>query len=210
MRWWLGAGLAVVAWSSLRFAGLDTLALVCKPVPVGLLAVLVFLHGRAPGARWLALALAVDAVADGVIEVVFLWGLAIFLVGHLARIVSFTLDRPGWAPARALPFLAIVLGVGAVVVPTAGPLGPPIALYAATIGTMGWRAAARAGSSPDAWIGLAGALLFLLSDTLIAVNRFLVPLPAATVWVMSTYWGAQALLARSALGDGWEASTPRA
>jgi hypothetical protein len=34
----------------------------------------------------------------------------------------------------------------------------------------------------------------MLSDTLIAVNRFLSPLPLASLWVLATYYTAQMLM----------------
>ena len=48
----------------------------------------------------------------------------------------------------------------------------------------------------------AGGLLFLLSDALIALDRFGgVELPAHEAWVMSTYTAAQALLAAGGAAD---------
>lgn len=40
----------------------------------------------------------------------------------------------------------------------------------------------------------AGSLLFVVSDTLIALNKFLAPIPADRFWVMSTYMAAQFLI----------------
>ena len=34
----------------------------------------------------------------------------------------------------------------------------------------------------------------MLSDSLLATNRFVTPLPWAQVWVLSTYYAAQALI----------------
>ena len=39
-----------------------------------------------------------------------------------------------------------------------------------------------------------GAGFFMLSDSLLATNRFVLPLPMAQVWVLSTYYAAQALI----------------
>jgi uncharacterized membrane protein YhhN len=67
--------------------------------------------------------------------------------------------------------------------------------------TMIWRAAAameRPGWNAGA-IGLLGALLFGLSDTLLGYTRFVQPLPASSLLVMGTYWGGQALIATSFL-----------
>jgi uncharacterized membrane protein YhhN len=39
-----------------------------------------------------------------------------------------------------------------------------------------------------------GATLFMISDSLIAINRFLEPLPRVGIWVMITYIAAQYLI----------------
>ena len=58
--------------------------------------------------------------------------------------------------------------------------------------TMMWRAAARVGSPnvprKAALLGLAGALSFGASDTLLAVNRFADPVPGAGWLVIVLYW----------------------
>ena len=191
------AGLAVALYTALSVAGLSSTAVLVKPLAVAILAGWVAVRGQGPAARALAVAMAIDAVADGVIEVSFLGGLALFLVGHLGRIAAFTLDRPAVALGRAVPFAALVVGVGGVVVPTAGSLGIPIALYALAIGAMGWRAAARVDGTPARALGLAGAVLYLLSDTLLAADKFLTPLPASQLLILGTYWGGQSLIAAS-------------
>jgi uncharacterized membrane protein YhhN len=42
-----------------------------------------------------------------------------------------------------------------------------------------------------------GGLLFMVSDTLLAVNKFAQPLPLSALWILSTYWLAQACIASS-------------
>lgn len=197
VRWVAAAAVPVAVYGCAAAAGLDPVVTVCKPLPVAILAAGVAVRGRGLPARLLAVAMAIDAVADAVIEVAFLGGLALFLVGHLGRIASFTADRRELAPLRALPFAAVAIGASALLLPTAGDLAVPIALYALAICAMGWRAAARVDGGRLGWLGLAGAVLYATSDSLLAVNRFLSPLPAADLLVMSTYWGAQAAIASS-------------
>ncbi|MBN8510882.1 MAG: hypothetical protein J0L57_20000, partial [Burkholderiales bacterium] len=36
-----------------------------------------------------------------------------------------------------------------------------------------------------------GGALFLASDTLLAINRFALPLPLSGLWILLTYWAAQ-------------------
>jgi len=69
------------------------------------------------------------------------------------------------------------------------------------IAVMGWRAAVRAMAvstpAPSGSLALAGALLFMLSDGLLATDRFARPFRSAEAAVMTTYYAAQTLLALS-------------
>jgi alkylglycerol monooxygenase len=53
----------------------------------------------------------------------------------------------------------------------------------------------------------AGAALFMVSDSLLATNRFALPLPLAQLWVLATYYAAQILIARHALASAPGAAT---
>jgi uncharacterized membrane protein YhhN len=46
-----------------------------------------------------------------------------------------------------------------------------------------------------------GGALFVLSDSLLAWDRFAAPLPFVSLWVLSSYWGAQWCIARSVAGE---------
>jgi hypothetical protein len=74
--------------------------------------------------------------------------------------------------------------------------------YTAAICTMLWRAAARVGAPGDdaraAWLGLAGALLFAASDSLIALERFHGPLGGGGQAILPLYWLGQLGIALSA------------
>ena len=41
---------------------------------------------------------------------------------------------------------------------------------------------------------LAGAGVFMLSDSLIAINKFLQPVPLAPLWILASYYAAQTLI----------------
>jgi 1-acyl-sn-glycerol-3-phosphate acyltransferase len=68
----------------------------------------------------------------------------------------------------------------------------PVALYVAAIVAMMWRAAARGEAA-----GLAGALCFAASDSLIALDRFVAPVPGARYAIMALYWAGQMGIAAS-------------
>lgn len=194
----IAAVLAMGAFAGLRGIGEIGVASLVKPAPVALLALGVATTRAGPGVRWLTVGLAMSAIADFAIDRHFLVGLAVFLAAHLAYIAAFVREAPRLAPLRAVPFVALVIGAGSVFVPAAGGLGGPVGAYTVVIGLMGWRAAARAGAVPLGTMGLGGALLFMASDTLLATNLFVRPVPYESALVMSTYWAGQLLIALSA------------
>ena len=73
----------------------------------------------------------------------------------------------------------------------------------AAIGVMMWRAAARVGArgpvTAGEWSAALGAVLFGLSDTLLAADRFRAPLPGARYGVILLYWAGLGGMAASAV-----------
>jgi uncharacterized membrane protein YhhN len=177
---------------------------VAKPIPVLCLTAWVL---RAPKGVYrdrLAAGLVLSLVGDIVIERSFIAGLVAFLLAHVAYTAAFLADTTRLRLLRAVPVAAYAAGLTAVLWPGLGDLRPAFVAYAVAIGTMLWRAAARVGhrgaATPGEWAALAGAVLFTLSDSLIALHRFHAPIPAANVPIMLLYWTGQ-------LGIAWSART---
>ena len=150
--------------------------------------------------RWLVLALVLGMVGDVFLledtPSRFVGGLAAFLVGHLAYVASFVavgLDRPalGWIGAVVL-LLALVVGrriLPGAIAQGGAALAVPVAVYMAVIGAMavlGW-------ATGRPLVGL-GASLFVVSDTVLAMGRFVQDRRYTHVVVMVTYHLAQALI----------------
>ena len=79
-----------------------------------------------------------------------------------------------------------------------------VGVYVAIIGFMGWRAMAglQLVGAAWRWTELAagtGALLFIVSDLTIALDKFCFPVPYSRALIMSTYYAAQMLIALSAV-----------
>ena len=135
----------------------------------------------------------------------FLWGLASFLAAHVAYAWAFTLGV-GFAPAQ-LVWLAPFAFFGLMVVVFlwrglhGAVLRGAVVAYVAVIVVMAWRAAVRAQSPvvpyPSAVTALAGACLFLASDSILAIDRFRLPFRLAQPVVFATYWAAQLLIGLS-------------
>ena len=199
------AALAVVA-AILYLWGLafdaPAVRLLSKPVPALALAVLVRWGRRDGYATALTTGLALSALGDVLLEVPghFVAGLATFLCAHLAYTAAFLLDERRLRLERALPFALWLLAAFVWIRPGLGEMTVPVVVYMLAIGTMMWRAAARWGDHPGATAALAGAVLFGLSDTLIAIDRFRAPLPGAPYAIILMYWAGQAGIAASARG----------
>jgi uncharacterized membrane protein YhhN len=82
--------------------------------------------------------------------------------------------------------------------PMVGELLPAIVVYATVISLMLLTAINRfsVAQKQSAQFVFWGALLFVLSDTLLAINKFHTPFNGAGVAVMATYGAAQYLLVR--------------
>lgn len=137
----------------------------------------------------------------------FVWGLASFLVAHLAYLFAFSggLKR-GFALAPALAYLAAAGIVLALLWPSVPPaLRPAVVAYVVALIAMAAMAAstalrARRGAPAYASFSQAAAIgagLFVVSDATLAINKFAGPVPLASVWVLTTYWFAQWLIASS-------------
>ncbi|MBE0694788.1 MAG: lysoplasmalogenase [Aquamicrobium sp.] len=167
---------------------------VVKAGSTALLALLALMQG---GPVLLVAALALSAAGDAFLaqdgERPFLLGLASFLLAHLAYVPLFLSVGGGLAILTAEPWrlaLALLAVAGAAVLVRR----LPVAVYAAAILVM--MLAAATVPSP---IILIGAALFVLSDSLLATGRFLLPPHAprqrplgAAVWI--TYYLAQAAI----------------
>jgi uncharacterized membrane protein YhhN len=137
----------------------------------------------------------------------FIAGLSSFLLAHLLFIVYFLRIKGGnpsllkQQPWWALLVLAYSVGLLLLLFPVLGNMRIPVLLYAATITTMllsSLHAFAQLSQRPARLFAL-GALFFVLSDSLLAINKFHTPLPFAGVWIMLTYCAALYCLAKGAV-----------
>jgi uncharacterized membrane protein YhhN len=81
----------------------------------------------------------------------------------------------------------------------------PVTLYTFVILAMAWRACAAwtLEGSPSALWAWVGAVLFVISDTTLAINHFVHRFRWAQGVVLSAYYAAQTLIAWSTWPAGW-------
>jgi uncharacterized membrane protein YhhN len=175
---------------------------VVKPVPVLGLARWVLGAPKSTYRNCVAAGLALSLAGDVLIELNFIAGLVAFLLAHVAYTAAFVSDTTRLRLIRAAPVAAYAAGLTTFLWPGLGDLRPAFVAYAVAIGTMLWRAAARVGyrgaPTRGEWAALGGAILFALSDSLIGLHRFHVPIPAVNVPIMLLYWAGQLGIALSA------------
>ena len=209
----LGAGAALLAIASAPWA-LDEPWLDFAFKPLATLCVIAWAAlGRSDDGlvkRWIVIGLVFSLLGD----IALLWpvqgflaGLVAFLLGHLSylaaltRRVKFLASRPafgGWAIVAASVLASLWAGVPA-------DLRVPVLVYVGALSAM----AAQATSvwlahrdRPDAakWrIVAIGAALFVLSDAILATDRFVGGVPLPTLWNLSIYWLGQWFIARAAV-----------
>ena len=198
---------------------LPAVELITKGIPVLCLIVWLFVQPRDRFANLIMAGLIVSVVADLVLQwdpSLFLPGLLIFLIAQLIYIAAFlSMTRRGsWV--RLLPFAAWGLVAFLILSPYLGDLLLPVAVYIIAIEAMMWRAAALAGAQDKSrdfeLAALLGAISFGLSDTLLALNRFIwhdtltffninQAAPFISTLVIILYWLGQWGIAIAA---GWE------
>ena len=124
----------------------------------------------------------------------FMLGLASFLLAHITYILIFSKSSKDFKPKIFTYSTGFLLGLYGVLLlllmwPGLGDLMIPVTLYTVIIMTMGITALFR--KANGASLVLIGAMLFVASDSLLALNKFYQPFVAAGFWVMLTYILAQ-------------------
>lgn len=197
--------------STAQLADYSPAATFSKPLLMPALALFVWL--AVPGKKnrlfsWLLAALFFSWGGDlllmfqGEHELFFLGGLVSFLLAHICYvIIFFTGIRQQKIPFRIILALPVVLYYAVLMswlFPFLSAMRLPVFVYGAVISLMFGAALQLKNLQPGFagnWL-MAGAGLFVLSDSLLAANKFVSPLPMAGFWIMLTYGLAQLLIVK--------------
>ncbi len=141
----------------------------------------------------LALALLCSSAGDVLLDLGAAWfvfGLAAFLLAHVLYSVKFLRHRARIGtkvrrPLYSALVLVYALALTVYLAPALGDLLAPVVLYVVAITTM-VVCAAHAGY--ESWSVVAGAILFLISDSILGVSRFRHALPLQGPLVWTTYY----------------------
>lgn len=133
----------------------------------------------------------------------FIPGLASFLVMQVCYAYAFYLDNPQkliskYAYLRLAPFILFAIIFYFILQPHLSGIviKVAVAIYALSIAIMAWLSLLRKNkiSTPSFFLVFTGAILFMISDSIIAVDKFITSVPLNTIWVMGTYCLAQYLI----------------
>lgn len=130
----------------------------------------------------------------------FIQGLVSFLFAHLFYVAAFTSVE---SASRSIVFVVPFLMYGGIMLwllwPSLGKLKVPVVIYMLVILLMGLQAMGRFSVMWDVGSGLAmaGAILFVVSDSILAVDKFRGRVRNAQFLILSTYFAAQWLIALS-------------
>lgn len=175
-------------------------------------------RGKKKGMTML-IGLSICLIADAVIIFSFLGGLIVFLLGHICYIIGFYQALPKttqithssppsafgfYRAASPVPYrlfstlliagYALVFGISLIsyMLDDQSHMIFPVVLYMIVIGTM----AAMALFTKNKY-AIIGAILFVLSDSILAWHHFATPIPYSSIFIMSTYYSAQFFIAKS-------------
>ncbi|MAJ50432.1 MAG: hypothetical protein CMB82_02310 [Flammeovirgaceae bacterium] len=134
----------------------------------------------------------------------FLLGLGLFFIAQICYILLFfkAVEKPiEFKTFPLLPYLLAGILLFYILLPDVNELLVPIVIYGIILLTMAGVARLRQGrtNSKSYYYTLLGTLLFVISDSLLALNKFVWNIPYAEIGIMSTYMAAQLLITEGIL-----------
>ncbi|MGO4905079.1 lysoplasmalogenase [Flavobacterium sp. W20_MBD1_R3] len=191
------------------FSGNENLVRFLKPLLLPFLLLAVYYSERFTTKKILLIALSFSWIGDIILmfadkgELYFIAGLIAFLLSHIFYIILFSKQLKiylkkskiiFWIGVTSIAFYLIVIML--ILLPSLGDLKIPVFVYALTIsimllfalkGFLNWQKPA------NSYI-LIGAITFVASDSILAFDKFHVPLQYSAFLVMATYLTAQYLI----------------
>ncbi|MEO7266179.1 MAG: lysoplasmalogenase [Ferruginibacter sp.] len=189
---------------------IEGLRFITKPLLMPVLAVAVYYNSTSQKRSYIIAALFFSFIGDSFLllekrePLFFIFGLASFLITHILYTIYFLrLKQIHPSPLKTNWYIFLLIlfyGAGLVFLlyPLLGALKIPVLLYATIICLM-LISSFHVYKSVAPATGLqfiTGALLFVISDSFLAINKFYQPFQLAPFLIMLTYCAAQFLIAR--------------
>ncbi len=168
---------------------------ILKWLPIGLLILLTWHHRQRAHVKWLFLGLAFHSIGDVIIDFEGDFSLLVaifpFMIGHLSYAYTFYQDRRKFTKLatweKAFIVFIILYGVAfSTILSTHLPLHFFIAVNMYIVIILGMVILSMVADYPEKLV-LVGALLYVISDSLIAVDAFVLSLPWSPFLTWPTY-----------------------
>lgn len=182
-----------------------TIEMIFKPLLMTSLAVVYLVSVKKPS-FWLLSALFFSFWGDVFLldkANFFVFGLASFLVAHVVYIkitTSFLYkDSAVRILTSAIPFVLLFVGLLGLIYNNLGDMLLPVIVYGVAISTFGTAALLnyrQQKTTANTWL-LLGAILFIASDSLIALNNFYMPKPLFNIAIIVLYIVSQYLIVKA-------------
>lgn len=191
------------------FLGHENLNFFLKPILIPILIFGVYFYKNFPTKNILLTALIFSWIGDVILlfsdisEIYFILGLISFLISHIVYCILFNRQTK-----RNLKKKSIAIGIGTILIacyligmlsvllPSLGDLKIPVIVYASVIsimllfaynGLLNW-------NEPGNKLVFSGAVVFVISDSILAINKFYNPIEKSSFFIMLTYLVAQYLI----------------
>ncbi|WP_406843185.1 lysoplasmalogenase [Flavobacterium soyae] len=198
----------------LLYLGYESLDCYLKPALIPLLIVGVYFSKKFPTQNILITALVFSWIGDVILlfadiaEIYFILGLVSFLIAHIMYCILFNRQIKEKVKKDAIIFIfgsliiaCYLIGMLSVLLPALGDLKIPVIIYASVIsvmllfaynGLLIWK-------KPANQYVFFGALFFVVSDSILAINKFHMPIQKSSFIIMLTYLVAQYLIVKGIL-----------
>ena len=176
------------------YAKNQLIADISKPLP--LIILLLLIQWKSPYNILIGIGIIFSLAGDILLESfkLFVPGLIAFLVAHLFYIAAFVKKSSKPALLISLPFFAYAVFMFVFLKNYLGEMVIPVGFYIIVITTMLWRSFIQRNSSDFSKFAFIGAILFTISDSLIAISKFYQPFMLSPLIIMLTYWTGQFLI----------------
>ena len=189
-----------------EYQGPAVLIYIFKPLTMVFIILIAILAKKPPSRRY-KFAIIAGLIFSLVRDILLMLPLDLFIAGLISFLIAQLIYTYAFRSGRSfrfnliaiLPFAIYGVLIFVILLPGLNGMAVPVAAYVLVIMMMAWQAWDQWDDKRARWALLAfiGAVLFVVSDSILALNRFGEPFLAARALTLITYYSAQWLISNS-------------
>ena len=189
-----------------EYQGPDILIYIFKPLTM-ILIITIAVLAKEPPSRKYKYAIIAGLLFSLMGDIFLMLPLDLFIAGLLSFLIAQMIYTYAFRTGRSLrlnflamlPFIIYGVIIYWILLPGLNGMDIPVVVYVIVIMTMAWQAWDQWDDKRARWalLALIGAVLFVISDSILALNKFGEPFAAARALTLTTYFSAQWLIANS-------------